>query len=396
MTGFGSMLRALWRFHRLLAGIVVLEYALAFAIMLIASGILFARADAINESSGIADAGLYVLQGQGQSRVLHGFDVRDARERFATVAGATNVAEGSSVPFLGRSSIRVQVDLPDDLRGVDSLQANAYEGEAQFASVLGLHLVHGRWFRPEEIARHYGESTHLVVLSLPLAQRLFHGETAVGRQVRITGELHTVIGVVGPLAAPQYLGSRDTTLTLLLPRLVGNGVLLVIRHDGAATDLQPALSALRKHTAGEVEWALNPYSSVRAGYFRQDRLVVMTLALVVLAVLLTALCGILGLTGYWIAKRRTQIAIRRALGATRHDIDRHFLAESGVLVMAGLLLGVTFALLGGLAQAGLRVHTGLAVWAFAIGAVLLLAVLVVHVSLRRWSRMNPVELMRQR
>lgn len=395
MSALGSMLRSLWRFHRLLAGILVLEYALAFAIMLTASGILFARADAINESSGVGEAGLYVLQGQGQSRVLHGFDVRDARERFAALVGITHVAEGSSVPFLGTSSIQVPIELPDSARGSDSLQANAYDGEALFASVLGLHLVEGRWFRPDEIVQHYGESTHLVVLSQSLAQRLFHDESAVGRQVRITGELHTVIGVTDPLAAPQYLGNRDTTLTLLLPRLVGNNVVLVIRHDGAIADLEPALSALRKHTAGEVAWTLEPYAAVRAGYFRQDRLVVMALALVVLAVLLTALCGILGLTSYWMAKRRSQIAIRRALGATRREIGRHFLVESGVLVAAGLLLGAALALFGGFARAALHVHAGPGVWVFAVGTVLLLAMVVVAVSLRRWSRMSPVELMRQ-
>lgn len=395
MSAFGSMLRALWRFHRLMAGILILEYALAFAIMLVASGILFARATAISEGSGVDEVGLYVLQGLGQGRELHASDLRDARERFAASVGAANVAEGSSVPFFGSLSTQVSLSVPGDAHGIVPLQANAYEGDAGFASVLGLRLDQGRWFQPDEISRHYGESTHLVVLSRDLARRLFHDGSVLGRQVQINGELHTVIGVMGPLAAPEYLGSRDTTLTLLLPRLVGNQLVLAIRHAGAATDLQTVLATLRKQTAGGLEWSLVPYASVRAWYFRQDRLVVVALAAVVFAVLLTALCGILGLTSHWVAKRRPQIAVRRALGATRQDIVRHFLAETGALVVAGLLLGAVLASMGGAALAGVSMLGGSGVWVFSIVLVILLAMLVVYVSLWRWSGMSPVELLRQ-
>ena len=394
MSELGGMLRALWRFHRLLAGILVLEYAIAFAIMLVASDILFTRVDAISEASGVDEAGLYVLQGLGQGREVHATDLHDARERFAALVGGTRVARGSSVPFLGAYGEQVAIDTADGMPGA-ALQVNAYEGDAGFAPVLGLRLEQGRWFRPDEIVRHYGENAHLVVLSHALAQRLFHGGAAVGRQVRIGGDLHLVIGVMGPLAAPAYLGSRDTTLTLLLPRLVGGNGVLVIRHAGAASGLRAVLASLRKRSAGEVEWSLTSYSNLRAGYFQQDRLVVWALAMVDAAVLLTALCGILGLTNHWVAKRRPQIAIRLALGATRRDIQRHFLMETGLLAGAGLAMGGMLAGCGAAAFQGVSLLGGPGVWVFSAALVLMLAMLVVYASLRRWSRMGPVELLRQ-
>lgn len=104
MSVLGSTWRSLWRFHRLLAGILVLEYALAFVIVLTALGVLISRAEAINQTSGVQERGLYVLGGRGINRPLHRFEVFEARDRFAARVGAEHVALVSNVPFSGRSN----------------------------------------------------------------------------------------------------------------------------------------------------------------------------------------------------------------------------------------------------------------------------------------------------
>lgn len=43
-----------------------------------------------------------------------------------------------------------------------------------------------------------------------------------------------------------------------------------------------------------------------------------------LALLIVTALGIIGLASLWVAQRRKQIGIRRALGATRGDILRYF------------------------------------------------------------------------
>lgn len=392
MSPVGATWRSIWRFHRLFAGVLVLEYALTFAIVLIASGVLVTRARAISQDSGIREQGLYVLVGRGIRAPLHRFQLSAAQSRFAARVSQGNVAMGSSAPFLGMYSQSKPVSIPDDSRLSAPLQVNAYEGDARFAAVLGLHLRAGRWFEPDEWVLHYGDTTHVVILSDSLAQRLFHRGQALGQQVDIAGQIHTVIGIVGPLAAPQYLGSQHTTETLLLPRSTSH--VLLIRHDGPETDLQPVLAALRRHDAGKVRWSFSSYAAVRNKYFRSDRLTVAVLAAVVLSVLVTALCGVLGLTNYWIAKRRPQIAIRRALGARKRDIDRQFLVETALLVTPGLLLGVALEVAFGLYARSVPADGGMVAWIFAIAATSIMAMLVVHVSLHRWQRMSPTELMR--
>jgi putative ABC transport system permease protein len=58
--------------------------------------------------------------------------------------------------------------------------------------------------------------------------------------------------------------------------------------------------------------------------------------------------GIVGLTTYWVAQRRRQIGVRRALGARRVDILRYFQTENLLIVVAGGALGIALALAGNL------------------------------------------------
>jgi len=53
--------------------------------------------------------------------------------------------------------------------------------------------------------------------------------------------------------------------------------------------------------------------------------------------------GIVGLTSYWVAQRRRQIGIRRALGATRNAIIRYFQTENFLIAAAGAAAGVALA-----------------------------------------------------
>jgi putative ABC transport system permease protein len=56
-------------------------------------------------------------------------------------------------------------------------------------------------------------------------------------------------------------------------------------------------------------------------------------------VFVTAL-GILGITSLAVAERTKQIGTRRALGATKGDILKHFLTENWIVTTIGLALGV--------------------------------------------------------
>jgi putative ABC transport system permease protein len=64
---------------------------------------------------------------------------------------------------------------------------------------------------------------------------------------------------------------------------------------------------------------------------------------VITALLLVTALGIVGLASFWVAQRRRQIGIRRALGATRADILHYFQTENFLIVGGGIALGMLLA-----------------------------------------------------
>ena len=388
------MWRSIWRFHRVLAGILVLEYAFTFAIVLTTSGMLVARVVAINQDSGVEENGLYVVRGEGIDQPLHRSQLLDASARLQALAGRGKVAFGSGVPFYGSGAQMVPISAGDDPGQSAPLQGYAYQGDADFDTVLGLRLLQGRRFQADDITLRYGDSSHLIMLSANLARRLFHDQEAVGKQVRLADQLYTVIGVTSALAAPAYVGEVRSGFTYLLPEFPSDNALLLVRYGGPVDELKNTIGDLNASYTGTVRWEFKPYSYIRASYFTADRQAVAALAIVMSVVLVIALCGILGLTNYWIARRRQQIATRRALGARKQDIRLHYLGESGLLVIAGLALGLLLDVIFSALFGDFHLEIGVLMLLLSFALVLLLAGIVVIISLRRWLRMNPVELMR--
>jgi putative ABC transport system permease protein len=121
------------------------------------------------------------------------------------------------------------------------------------------------------------------------------------------------------------------------------GSYYLVRTEGDPARLLPQLERallgvekgrhLRSHTLVEQ----------REEFHGRDRLLVASLdAVMALLVLVTAL-GIVGLTAFSVAERQRQIGTRRALGADRAAILRHFLLENWMVTSCGVALGAVLA-----------------------------------------------------
>lgn len=385
--------RSIWRFHRLLAGILVLEYAATFAIILSAASIAHHRARSFAVDSGINENGLYVARPQVLLAGMRRSDVGVAVDAFR--AAAADVAIGSAVPFLGSGDETGGVDTGDN----EKARAAIYHGGLDFVRTLGIRIKRGRSFLPDEMgaASSGGSHASVVILSESLAERLFHAQSALGQRIFLNGSALVVVGVCAPLAGPQFRGRPETDYTLIVPGALADPTasVIVLRaiHDEAL--LHHLLGQLNATASGRIHWTMQPYAQIRANYFKADRAVALGLSVTVLAVVLTSLCGVLGLTRYWIGRRQTQIAVRRALGARRSDIVRHFLVESGWLVGCGLALGCVVALLAS-RWTGLLYRDGLDSASLLLSLALTfgLSVVAVYASLHRLVRLQPIELVR--
>lgn len=232
---------------------------------------------------------------------------------------------------------------------------------------LGLQLVQGRDFDDGDYAGNagvFGKSagSHQipVILTAALARHLFPDGHALGSQLQGNDGpddvgRYLVVGVVAHLLRHQMdeLDDGRSEFSLLYPqRRFDNLPILAyaVRTDPQRRDtLRVEIADTLRRQFGSVQAegvpiTVEAYEEVRAESLGSRRAAVWLLGTVCMVVVLITLLGIASVSAYWVEQRIRQIGIRRALGATRAQVQRQFQLENLLVVVVGLLAGLPLAL----------------------------------------------------
>lgn len=226
-----------------------------------------------------------------------------------------------------------------------------------------LKLARGRFVSRLDGARHF------CVVGADLAQALREAGagSVLGAGVGIGNVVFTVVGVLERAA----LGRRpfDPNEAVFIPvasaaRITPRETLrdIVVRMSPGTHHAQAA-KQLRAWFQGRTPSAKVQFRSAEEliqHMHRQQRLYTLLLGAVGGIALLVGGIGVMNVMLVAVTERRTEIGIRRALGARRRDIQAQFLAEAMILSLAGGVIGVA---LGGAATWGICRYTG---WAFEV------------------------------
>lgn len=211
----------------------------------------------------------------------------------------------------------------------------------------------------------------VAVVEEGFARKHFGAESPVGRRLRFSPEepWTTIVGVVPDLGSDRlpeeqrgFLPVVKRTVTAAPPPAVlvpfaqrpPPWATLVVRAAGDPYALAPRLR--REAAAVDPDLALIGISTVEdelADLSWDYRLFSTALAVFSAASVLLAGLGLFGVMAFTVARRRSEIGVRVALGADRPVIVRHVLAAGLAQIAAGLGLGVALAVLLGGALHGL-------------------------------------------
>jgi putative ABC transport system permease protein len=267
-----------------------------------------------------------------------------------TIPGVSMVAAVDALPFSGNNWSNGISLVPN---GPALTTATAYNGTPDRMRVLGLHLVAGRPFLPEEYipldaAHDWAGINHVpsTIVTRALADKLFPGQDPLGKVIYPGDGPVRIVGVVDHLLRPTLDESEASDYSTLFPMLPDTtDVTYVMRTT--PQDRERVLKQAQKVLAGldsnRVLRRPQSFTQMREDYFRRDRTMITLLLSAALGLLLVTAAGIAGLASFWVQQRRRSIGIRRAVGATRRDILRYFQTENGVIVGAGVVLGVVLA-----------------------------------------------------
>ncbi len=270
--------------------------------------------------------------------------------------------------------------------------------------VLGVRVVEGRYFRPEEFMvidpQTSRDTAPVVLVTQEFAKKMWpDAPSAVGKTLYLGNTPDSpalqVIGVVGRLQTPWAQVREAHTFSVVFPeRLLQPYNYYVVRFKPGVGDAarQSVLDTLARNDPDRVtSKGLQSFAEMRASRYRGEHAVAGLLIAVTAFLLLVTASGIVGMVSLWVNLRRKQIGVRRALGATRVDIVRYFVTENLLITSLGVIAGVIAArLLNALLMRSMSLPQ-LPWEGLALGALALLALGLVSVMgpALRASRLSP-------
>jgi len=392
--------------RRLRSGAILVGAQLAVSLALVAVGGLFMRGaiKAAGATPGFAlEHQLVVgldpsLAGYSEARTRDSY--RSVLQRVRSLPGVERASLASMVPY-GEFSEGGRASRP--AAAEDPQAVNFTIITSEYFETLGLPILRGRGFSTDEDERSTAMPPALI--NERLARSLFGADDPIGQLVSLrrgtgqTAETFLVAGVVPsvkqdiydvdpPLHLYAAYGSRFRAamwLHVAVARGQDEAALLgTIQRELRQIDSRlPVLSARTMTTQRDVSlthWAARATA-------------VMFSTFGALALLLAAI-GVYGLKAYDVARRRREIGIRIALGATTGDVAALVLRDGLLTAAAGLAIGLLLAL--GCAQlvSGLLYQVSPfdpATNALAAASLAAATLLATYLPARRATRIAPLE-----
>ncbi|MCX7513674.1 ABC transporter permease [Frateuria hangzhouensis] len=341
------------RKHRIPALLIVLEIALACAVLCNAVFLIGARAGEIALPNAIDEQGLSVVTLTGADPDRAASEIPRNLDALRRIRGVREVAVLNTVPLSGNgwnSNFTTRPDMKPTDKG--SINSNVYLMGEGAGRALGLRLTQGRMFTGEDYASasmgsSFMPETHVAIVNQRLAERLWPGQSPLGRKMYVNQYWYQVVGVVANVLRPKQAGAGlpgiyDAAFFPMQPTAELSYYVLrgaPADRERIARQAEDALSGLEPAAVAEGK----TFVDIRGDYFSGAASMVWMLVLVCVVMLAVTAFGIVGLTSFWVAQRRRQIGIRRAVGARRGHILSYFRTENFLLSGAGVLLGMLLA-----------------------------------------------------
>ncbi|WP_158885807.1 FtsX-like permease family protein [Rhodanobacter sp. L36] len=340
------------RKHMIPATLIVLEIALACAVLCNAVFMISQRVSDIHLPNAIDEQSLVTVTLRGTDDKLAGSDVPRNLAALRGIAGVQSAAVISTLP-LSTNNWGWSFGTKPESTITDQSTTNVslfFVGPG-IDKTLGLRVVQGRFFNDDDYANSSLGSaplpeTHAVVLTKSLVEKMWPGQPALGKTMYTTGHYYTVVGVMADVLRPNIGGQNYSTAFFPLGAAGSKGVqaYYVMHCDPQDRDRIVREAELKLATINPGAVAKGQtYSEIRTKYFANMSSMAWMLVLVCVVMLAVTAFGIVGLTSFWVNQRRRQIGVRRAVGATRGHIMRYFQTENFLLSTAGVVFGMALA-----------------------------------------------------
>ena len=221
-----------------------------------------------------------------------------------------------------------------------------YMTDEHFASTLDMQVVAGRWFKGADSVSKFSP----VVINQKAKESLFENEDPIGKIIS-NGDQNDknrtqwkVVGVVENFKAKGEFMANNPALFQLVSKndRYNNKILIKVKPGTDAifeAKLVKAITAMVNGWSVEVDHLTDS----RKNQHNLTLVPVIIFLIVCSFLLINVALGLFGVLNVSITKRRGEIGLRRALGATEQGISRQFVGEMWVLATFAIVLGLVLA-----------------------------------------------------
>jgi putative ABC transport system permease protein len=218
-----------------------------------------------------------------------------------------------------------------------------------FSDLLGLKLVEGRWFGPED----EGQAYDAVVINQTMRADLFGSGPAIGQNIQsedpppgtVSRRPYRIVGVV---EAYREDGEFDGTRNYAIFRkpLRGEDMksrpprnLLIKVRSGVAPEFEERLIKRLQAAAPNWSFEVTRLSQMRDDSIRFAIAPLVAVGLVAAFLMLMVALGLFGVLWQAVTQRTRELGLRRAKGAARVNVRRQILGEISVMTFLSLAVG---------------------------------------------------------
>lgn len=347
------------RHHRTQSALVVVQIALTL-VLLVGAGLLFRtiqhlwKADLGFESQHV----LTFQVGLSPSAISTGASVRAAYQqlldRIRQIPGVQGAEITTEVPMTHQmNSIPFWVDSHRPASVAEAPRTLGFITGPDFLQVMHIPLIRGRFINQQDTVN----SPLVAVIDTELARTYFPGKDPIGRTITFpqVGD-YRIIGVVGHVqhwqvgfSSPFMQNQSYVSIDQIQDRwmtTIDTWTWVVVRTPLEASMVLPEIrKAVHAAASDQTIYHTRTMPEIVSESMAPQRFPLILLGSFATLALLLASIGIYGVISYSVTQRVHEIGIRLALGAEKRDVFRMVVGQGLTLAFAGLVIGVTAALI---------------------------------------------------
>jgi putative ABC transport system permease protein len=326
----------------------------------------------------------------------------------SAVSGVAHAGGSISPPLISHVEDQLLVTVPGPPRPDAERRSRSNYMTPGWLEAYGTRLHEGRQIDAHDSLA----STPVMMVNEEFARRFLPSQSAIGQTIAISGRFgalseipigrKTIVGVVADAVYSSVREGVSPTMYFPLaqvdePIVLTNFHIAVRSSAGSPMLLTRAVAAALTAVNHDLNVTFRPLAEQVTESLAQDRLVAAVSGFFGTLALLLAAIGLYGVTACTVARRRTEIGIRRALGASATSIIGLVLSRVSVMIGVGVAVGVLVSLWISTFVASLLYGVNARDPATYVGAAGLLALTGMTAAwwpAYRASRMDPAEVIR--